>query len=110
MAPSKNLLEPPTVKRPKIPTPQAGLFRHSAPRGDAQMRYGSIARRTMSAVEASPQFVHGNVAGCLPDDSAQSAGVELGVIGNGECLPLVVLSNTPQLHMASLLGLHVETE
>ena len=56
------------------------------------------------------KLVHGNVAGCLPDDSAQSPGVEFGVIGNGECLLLAIWPNPPQLHMASLLRLHLESE
>ena len=55
-------------------------------------------------------FIHGNVAGCLPDDSEQGPSVEFGVIGNGECLLLAIWANPPHLHMTSFLRLHLESE
>jgi len=64
----------------------------------------------ISTVEMSLKLVHGNVSGCLPDDSAQSPRVEFGVVGNGKCLPLAVWPKPPQLYMASLLRLHLEPE
>ncbi len=70
----------------------------------------SATRLTVSAIELPLEFFDGNVAGCLPEDGAEGAGIEFGMIWDSECLPLAVGTDTTEFYVASLLGVDLESE
>ena len=61
-------------------------------------------------VEVRPQILFRDVLTCLPEDGTQGARVQLPVAGDGQRLSLASRAKTPQLDVASPLGVDDEAE